>query len=115
MIALALLSLGQLYLGAYESRIGQPGFGGILTSITLGQQGEYKYRQRGCFSDERGFRLLSQVLKLYFAASACFIFGERELLEGRSAFPNRSVQGGVVSRRRRELERVFRNGPQREN
>jgi len=51
MITLALLSLGQLYLGAYESKIGQLGAGGLLTSITLGSQGEYQYRHRGCFSN----------------------------------------------------------------
>ncbi len=67
MITLALLSLGQLYVGAYQSKIGLPGAGGMLTSITLGREGSYEYRQRGCFSNviARGsFRRLSGSVSL---------------------------------------------------
>lgn len=52
MLLIAYLPLAKTSLGIYDSKIGIPGAGGILSTITLGSEGEYHYRNRGCFTDK---------------------------------------------------------------
>jgi len=51
MLLPALYTIGQSYLGTYDSTIGLPGAGGVKSTISLEAGGAYQYRNRGCFSD----------------------------------------------------------------